>query len=561
MHIIVDFHGNIQSSTIPLREGTNIVGRVYGRVLKEFVLTPLKIGDLEQEVSAANLDASGVVVFVEKGRVVWAAPDVCVSRDLFYAKNENGTWILSDNFFEITSSFPKLHWRRQDLVFFLQHGYFSPGVTFFKEIARVRAGCKLVFKREEMREESVWEQHGLEDRSYEVFKKSINSVLEVRGLKDRDALLLSGGCDSGLLAAIATKVFGKHPLTCTSIYRQTLKINEQDGLRARRVSSHLGLEHIEVPIDLENEEIDPLYRLVDSIPLSAHFGITFFRTYEELARRGRATVWTGQNADSLYNFGPTGRSTGGMLKRWYLSREYWEVLPDITTRKPWNQAMKWGGEVGMLALRLKKGMRVRQPESFAELLFAFENEEGSFRFPKAGSAHQEDSGIGSLSYQEAKHLFFDRKIQTFLSGGDPRVHYGAADTIGGEAMLVYSAANMMAFWRGLPLTLRDVFSPKRYIYQYLQELLGKKAYKSLYGKHVSALPGSEYVTWAEWQKQVLQDTRFGKEVREEAGRLSEFPFLAEICNPDVLHHSLDAFWMLEVFKKVKQRGVQIGEVA
>ena len=117
-----------------------------------------------------------------------------------------------------------------------------------------------------------------------------------------------------------------------------------------------------------------------------------------------------------------------MLKRWYLSREYWESLPDVTTgKKAWKRIMRLGGEMGMLALRVKKNMRLRQPVSFAELLFAFENEEGSFRFPKAGSAPQKSFLIGAVSYEEAKHLFFDRKMQTFLAGGDPRIHYGGAD--------------------------------------------------------------------------------------------------------------------------------------
>ena len=58
----------------------------------------------------------------------------------------------------------------------------------------------------------------------------------------------------------------------------------------------------------------------------------------------------------------------------------------------------------------------------------------------------------------------------------------------------------------------------------------------------------------------MESTRFGKELREAIGGLSEFPFLAEIFNPHVLHHPLDAFWLLEVLEKVKKQGVHVREM-
>ena len=65
------------------------------------------------------------------------------------------------------------------------------------------------------------------------------------------------------------------------------------------------------------------------MPLAAHMAVTFLKMSREVAKRGKTKVWCGQNADSLYNLGPTEKTLGGPIKRFYLSKEYWKSFPDI----------------------------------------------------------------------------------------------------------------------------------------------------------------------------------------------------------------------------------------
>ena len=157
MRLFVDTQGTIIETSTPLHAGLNVIGTVYGCTEQDFTLVPFHADILQKEnVSSADIDAAGVMIFLKNGKVAWAAPDVCAIRDLFYAKQGEGRWVLSDNFFEIASAFSSLTLHQENAIFFVRHGYFSPGQTFFREIFRVRPGAQLRFDGVNTVEESVW---------------------------------------------------------------------------------------------------------------------------------------------------------------------------------------------------------------------------------------------------------------------------------------------------------------------------------------------------------------------------------------------------------------------
>jgi hypothetical protein len=188
---------------------------------------------------------------------------------------------------------------------------------------------------------------------------------------------------------------------------------------------------------------------------------------------------------------------------------------------------------------------------------AFANAEGTPPFPSK-DADPMWGFAEKRSTKQAREHFFAWKAQSFLTGRDPRVRYTVADHYGFEAVLPYTAANMLQFFRGLEMDFRDVFTPKRFIYRYLEELLGKSAYAALYRgqeKHVSAssLPS---LTWAQWQEHVLSSTVFGRELREQANTR---PYLQKErdWNPSNFQHALGMVWLQYVLSEVEGMGVSV----
>ncbi|MBI4122955.1 MAG: hypothetical protein HY458_01160 [Parcubacteria group bacterium] len=552
MHLLLDEQGYVTQSSIQLQEGLNVAGKVYGVVRPGFLSQPVALDEF-QGLSPGMLDAAGVFFSILNGKLEFAAPDMAAARDLFYAQDPEGSWILGDDFFEVASRFPELTWHRESTDFFVRHGYFPPGATYVKEICRVKVGTKIAIAKGGVQEESLWQetiQTG--ERTYETFKRAFDSAIESHIPSSQDAVLLSSGVDSGLIAALLVKKFQKYPLACTSRYVQVLKGDEIDGYWVPKITSHLGLEHMFMDVDFNRLALSHYLPLLRIMPLAATISGGYLLITKEAAARGKKNIWTGQSADSVYNFGPTTKTLGSLLKRFYLSKQYWSTFPDIQERSFLRFLWRHVGAVGMLAFRHKRNTPFRQPRSFREFLYTFEQAEESLGLPRGESIGESEHRPRPITLGEAKKLFFDRKVQSFLTGRDPRIKYAAAELHGMEAHLPYSAANMLYFFRGLELGLRDVLYPKRFIYRYLQELLGKSAFLSLYGSRRIPEQNKTFLTWNEWQANILDHTSFGKELRGATPPSFSLPF-----NVRNLQHVFDVFWLSQVRQTLQEKGVEI----
>lgn len=557
MIALIDNRGTITHADPPFREGLNVFGKVYGKVEPDFTLS--RISGSFEGVSPALLDAAAVFCFVKEGKLQWVSPDICAVRDLFYAKRGEREIVLGDDFFEVASHVSSLTLDRESAQYFIRHGYFGPGQTFFKEIRRVKPGQRLTISQGPA-QESMWVLEAAEgrERTYEGFKKALRSVFEVHEIGEKDGILLSGGCDSGLVAALGALAFGKHPVAFTSFYAQTLKGDVIDSQWVPRITEHLGIEHVRVEVDFGKVLPQKPLELLEYTPLSASISWGYLRIAELAAQRGLKKLWTGQSADSVYNLGPTTKTFGSLLKRFYLSREYWGTLNDISERSPCAPLFRLLGAGGAAAFSVRRGKIFSQPESFRQLLFAYEQAEESLGLLPSEMNKRSEKRDSKLSLKEAKLLFFDRKHQSFLTGRDPRVKYGSCQKNGLEAVLPYTAANMLHFFRGLELNWRDTLAPKRFIYAYLRELLGKQPFAKLYGKRVLPLAKRKehYATFAEWQKDILEHTMFGKALGEYSSAKPEIRDLFSF-NPDNLQHAFDLYWLGKVVERVQSFGIEV----
>ncbi len=542
-----------------LQEGLNVLGKLHGVVNSDFELQPIPSVEELQQISPSRIDAAGPLVFVHNDKLEWVAPDITATRDLFYGKNREGNWILTDDFFSIAREFSSLTFPRRVFVYFVRHGFLPPGKTFFNQIARVRVGTRLVFRELDPQEEDIWREKERKPRSYETFKRALSSVFETYPFGDQASISLSAGCDSGLVAAVASLKYGKRPLAITTVTpKQPLKVNEIDAANAGRITRHLGLEHAVLEFDFNAHHAEELRQIAHAMPIAAHLALHHFEIGAEAVRRGKTQLWQGQSADSAYNLGPTQRSLGGPLRRFYFTKEYWQGLPDISGNKLIGSIARALGILGPILWQKTHGQVLRQPTSFQELMATFADSEEDLPLPAKDSKRL--SGFPKkLSTREAREEFFAWKAQAFLTGRDPRIRYTVADHYGLEAVLPYTAANMIWFFRGLEMDLRDVFAPKRYIYRYLQELWGEKAYKEFYQGQEKRVSAASFLTWAQWQEKVLASTVFGKELREQAvaGGLPRRFQAERDWNPSDLEHALGLLWTNYVFSEMENCGVLI----
>lgn len=559
MRVLLDETGRILESSPLLKEGLNILGPLHGRATSSFELEPVSSQDQLEGISPCRIDAAGPLAYTRKGRLLWAAPDITASRDLFYAKTPAGAWLLEDDFFRIAREFRKLTLTRDIFLYFVQHGYLPPGKTFFEEIRRVRVGTQLTFGGPMPREEDVWQEPEHLPRTYEGFKRAFSSVFAAYPFGEQAAISLSAGSDSGLLAALAVLKYGKRPLAITLVNpNQPLEINDIDAANAGRITRHLDLEHAVLEFDFNKMRADNLRGVVCAMPLAAQLSLHHFLIGEEAARKGMQQLWHGQSADSAYNLGPTQRSWGGPLRRFYFAKEYWQGFPDITGNKLVGAAARTLGALGPIAWRLAHKQALRQPTSFRELMTTFADSEQELPLPARDSKRL----VGfarKLSTRQAREEFFAWKAQAFLVGRDPRIRYVVADHYGFESVLPYTAANMLQFFRGLETGWRDIFTPKRFIYRYLEELLGRKAYAELYIGQEKRVSRVSPLTWAQWQEDVLTNTVLGKELVEAVrggGVLRRIHREGE-RRPASIQQALGPLWIQHVLSEIEEAGTSV----
>lgn len=567
MRIIIGNNNQIEYSSVFLKRGTNVLGDVEGIVNpKTFELCPLEnLESLNFQLTPSQIyTRAGIVALNKQDQFSWASPDFSAFRDIFYAKLPNQKFLLGDDFFDILSQLSFVTVKKPNIDFFIRHNSFPPGKTFFEEISRIKIGNKLKLINNKPIEESIWEIPEKEPkRDYQTFKKALSSVLSCLQISDNDGIFLSSGCDSGLLAALSVIKFSKHPSAITVHYRQAHYLNELDAKFVKNITDFLGLKHSMIDLDYNKESITPLKLFFKSTPLAAHVFIPYFKMAQEIAERKIERLWAGEYADRLYNLGVTGKTLGGIIGRFYLSKEYISSLSDIEDKVPIGFLYKMVGEMGNLAYRIKKGYHLKQPKTFQELSNAFEKSEELLALPFKNSNFKSKFSQPHLNSLEARKHMFERMVQSYIAGPEGRAIHAAAESHLLKPILPYSATNMIYFFRNLEMSCVDVLKPKKFIYRYLRELLGKNNYKRLYSfrtKYFFKTPKG-FLTYEKWQKKFINETKFGIELKTAVKEMiSSNTFLKEFkdfSDSNNVYYLIGIFWLGNVLKKARDLGVNV----
>lgn len=139
-----------------------------------------------------------------------------------------------------------------------------------------------------------------EDASLDVLDDALSQEIE-RGLAlyEHPALLLSGGLDSSLLAAIAVRMAPGLP-SVSSSFSFAAPDDAEEGY-ALSVARHLGLRH-DVHTGSEERYLAGLVRGIQAAeePLHHLQSVLLFLLFEEVAQQGQDLLFSGEGADGLF---------------------------------------------------------------------------------------------------------------------------------------------------------------------------------------------------------------------------------------------------------------------
>ena len=222
-------------------------------------------------------------------------------KPLFYYKDEKRFIFASE--IKAILPFVKKEPNFKTLSCYLSFGASISPDTFYKNIYKLPAGSFLKYKDNKievkkyydfLKEPVIFDEEEAIEKIEDVVKKSV----ELRLIADVEiASLLSGGVDSSLVSAIASK---KRKIKTFSIgYKEYEKYSELKY--SKTVAKHIGSEHYEVKID-KNDFLNEITKVFFSLdePLGDPAAVPLSILLKEVRKLGLKVVLSGEGGDELF---------------------------------------------------------------------------------------------------------------------------------------------------------------------------------------------------------------------------------------------------------------------
>lgn len=193
---------------------------------------------------------------------------------------------------------------------YFSYRYVLENQSFFKNINSVPAGCHIVFKNKVSKIIRYWElpvyKNKVDIGEFEA-KKLLTNLLEsavnYRMISDVPlGAFLSGGLDSSIIVALMAQRSSR-PIKTYTIGFEEKGFNEFEYARA--VAKHLGTEHKEIVLSVDNylDYLVPMIKIKDA-PLAVPNEIALYQL-SKILKKDISVVISGEGADEL--FGGYGR--------------------------------------------------------------------------------------------------------------------------------------------------------------------------------------------------------------------------------------------------------------
>jgi len=582
MKLIIDLKGKIiESEGIFIKEGLNYFSvPPLGIVnFENLTLSPFseKNYDSVSEKIIERIYGTDVIFLVLNNHLQWIGSALSSLKDIFYTTivNQNIV-VISDNFWEIAKNQSYLTLDLPSIKFFIKNHNCAIQKTLFKEVRRIPKGYVLSFsetKYQLINIMSFGNYLNINSDPYNLFKKAINSVFELHKISNNDYIFFSGGCDSGLIAAIGYKKFLKTPSLLTIRAKQHIGANFDDWHIAKTFAEYLGAKHYIVDIDYDNISCNNLDDIIEKMPFSVHLTLNFsklvdFAKTTAISSTTNATYrfWTGQNADSLYNFQYSARgeriisAAKYIIERFYTTANFLETLPDVNCSTHYSFLNKiYANSLSSISLLFYNFYYLHKyyaPKNFNQIRYALLKKDPI----PSPFEYNEKPMLNPISPIMCRQILTDDKLNAHVIGPDSRaIYYSSKRITNSETIFPYSATNMFHFFRNLNLNTTDAIFPKRYLYKYLHELIGKKNYKEIYREEVPGFPIKKAIKGYSifWQKEFLS-TRFATELSLSIAK--DYIRILEELEPIAqtqLGKLLALYWIQYICKKLINEGTKV----
>ena len=470
-------------------------------------------------------------ICIDNNELKWIALPINYNKDLFYCYS-NDNLFISDNFYVLANTYCSgNNFDDKAVEEFYELGYIKKPNTWIREIKVFLCHSKYsIVNGDFLRERLNFETY--EGDLYNKFKIEIDHTIEhYRNKGKKHALLLSGGADSRLLALLLTA----HNIRFTAYVSRNIPFNDdnlKDVLNAKKIADTCGFELKIVDVHIEEVTIESLQKIINYMPLYEHPSFAFIKLMERIKEDGCDIIWTGQNADTLYNLGPTERfsfSFYGLMnafKRACLTEEFFSTYKNVR-----------GYSIIMSAFRhivlpiaqkyygIKKKCKVFSPKSINSLIKNFSNSRDYtiFSYTKDASSVTENS---NMLPKEIKDILFNYKVENYARAGECIIIAAAAESVGIQNIVwAYSSEFVAPVFHNIRLKLDSIKRPKLFIYKYIEE------FKDRYGDDISIFDEynkdvikelyPEVKNIHESFADIIQDTDFGRKINIQSRTHSE----------------------------------------
>ena len=248
-------------------------------------------------------------IWDKKNQEVFLARDRIGEKPLYYYIHKNSL-VFSSRPSPILKIIPKLddNFDHQSLKYYFEAGYFPRKKSYIKDICKLEPGSFLKFNKKDQLIKKYWSIHNYNpkgvnsesidyytDKTEDLLKKSISE----RIVSDRPlGFLLSGGIDSSLIVAMASKIMNKDNIKTFNLgfYDKEYDESSDASLVANNLGIHLStkkITHHEILKLLPNfyQYFDEPFSDSASLPLIA---------LSKYAKNKVDVVLTGDGGDELF---------------------------------------------------------------------------------------------------------------------------------------------------------------------------------------------------------------------------------------------------------------------
>lgn len=250
-----------------------------------------------------HLEGMFAIAIYDKGKL-YLFRDRLGKKPLYYMHGSKGLVFAS----EIKGILP--HLKNKEMNGDALHSYLSflaptPPYTFYKGIEKLEAGHFALYEKGKLEIKAYYDllpsstEIYTEEEALKTIETSLMESIEKRLMGDVEvASLLSGGVDSSLIAAMASRM-GSKLKTFSLGYEGYKQYDERKY--AAQVAEHIGVQNIDVELskDAFFEHLDAVIYALDE-PINDPAAIPLYMLFKRIKEEGIKVVLSGEGADELF---------------------------------------------------------------------------------------------------------------------------------------------------------------------------------------------------------------------------------------------------------------------